>query len=128
MNRDHEEQLLAFGAAQYRHFREEDWLALAAAGPVTSDEVAATALFLAGGYWYGHADPLFRVAEQLAPGSVGKFSVWAKAVRFDCSRFDHMLKGRISREARRVEMKGVAEPALTPAGAPGGQVEPEPQS
>ncbi|WP_162487252.1 hypothetical protein [Variovorax sp. B2] len=91
---------MAFSAAQNRHFREEDWLKFAATGPVSSDEVAATALFLAGGYWYGHADSLFRVAERLSPGSVGKFSERARAVEFNCSRLDHMLKTRITHEPR----------------------------
>ena len=100
MTRDHEEQLLAFSAAQKRQFREEDWLELAAAGPVSSEEVAAAALFLAGGWWYGHDDALFRVADRLSPGSVGHFSRLAKAVEFNCSRFDHMLKTRIAHESR----------------------------
>ena len=99
MTRDHEEQLLAFAAAQKLYFREEDWVQLASSGPV-SKEVAATALFLAGGYWYGHEEALFRVAERLSPGSVGKFSERAKAVEFNCSRFDQMLKSRIACESR----------------------------
>jgi hypothetical protein len=100
MTRDHEEQLLAFSAAQNLHFREEEWLKLAASGPVSSEEVAAAALFLAGGYWFGHKDELFRVAERLYPGSVGRFSERARAVEFNCSRFDHMLKTRIAHESR----------------------------
>ncbi|CAN7773553.1 hypothetical protein LJR290_007659 [Variovorax sp. LjRoot290] len=100
MTRDHEEQLLAFSAAQSLRFREEDWMQLAATGPVSREEVAAAALFLAGGYWYGHKDALFRVAERLYPRSVGKFSERARAVEFNCSRFDHMLKTRIAHESR----------------------------
>ena len=100
MTRDHEEQLLAFSAAQKLRFREEDWMQLAATGPVSTAEVATAALFLAGGYWYGHHDELFRVAERLSPGSVGKFSEQARAIEFNCSRFDHMLKTRISHESR----------------------------
>ncbi|MBS0343041.1 MAG: hypothetical protein JSS56_21215 [Proteobacteria bacterium] len=100
MTRDHEERLLAFSAAQSRHFREEEWARLAESDVVSREEVAATALFLAGGYWYGHKDALFRVAERLCPGAVGKFSERARAVEFNCSRFDHMLKTRIAHESR----------------------------
>lgn len=100
MTRDHEEHLLAFGAAQSRHFDETAWKKLADSGEVTVDEVVATALFLAGGYWYGNADALFRVAEALAPGSMGHFSTRAKMAEFNCSRFDSMLKTRIAHESR----------------------------
>ena len=100
MNRRHEEQLLELGAAQYQNFDEQAWLDLAEAGTVTQAEVAAAALFLAGGYWYGHETELFRVAEALAPGSVGHFAEQAKRVRFDCTRFDEMLKARIRHESR----------------------------
>ena len=100
MNRSHEEQLLQLGAAQFRNFDEKAWFDLAETGAVTQAEVAAAALFLAGGYWYGHSAELFRVAETLAPGSVGRFAEQAKRVGFNCTRFDDMLKARIRHESR----------------------------
>lgn len=100
MTRDDEEQLLAFSADQRAHFDEAAWVKLAETGPVSRDEVVATALFLGGGYWYGHEEALYRVAERLAPGSVGHFADRARAVQFNCSRFDSMLKSRISHESR----------------------------
>ena len=92
--------MLAFSAAQSRQFREEDWTEFAESALVSREEVAAAALFLAGGYWYGHKDALFRVAERLSPGAVGRFSERARAVEFNCSRFDHMLRTRIAHESR----------------------------
>ncbi len=100
MNRDHEEHLLAFGASQRHDFDVDAWVQLAKSGLVSRDEVVATALFLAGGYWYGHEDGLFRVAEELSPGSVGHFAERARAAEFNCSRFDSMLKTRIAHESR----------------------------
>ena len=64
---------------------------LAASGPVSREEVAAAALFLAGGYWYGRKDALFRVAERLSPGSVGKFSERA----LETAAFTVFLYGRM---------------------------------
>jgi hypothetical protein len=98
MNRDHEEQLFALASRQSQDFDEQAWLDLAKKGPVTPEEVAAAARFLAGGYWYGHEDELFRVADTLVPGCVPRFEALAKATRFDCSRFDSMLKARIKHE------------------------------
>ncbi len=100
MNRESEEQLLALGAAQAKHFDVHEWQDLAAKGPVLKDEVAAAALFLAGGYWYGHEDELFQVADSLAPGCRGHFAALSKKVHFDCSRFNSMLKARIRHESR----------------------------
>jgi hypothetical protein len=100
MNRTNEEQLLALATAQREHFDEEAWLELAEAGRVARDEVAAAALFLAEGHWYGHENELFRVAATLAPGSVGHFAQQAKLVQFDCTRFDIMLKARLRHESR----------------------------
>jgi hypothetical protein len=100
MERDREEVLLSLAASQARSFDENAWVDVAEDGSATPDEVAATALFLAGGYWYGHEDALFRVAEKLAPGSRGHFARQARLVAFNCSRFDHMLQARLRHESR----------------------------
>jgi hypothetical protein len=62
--------------------------------------VAAAALFLAGGYGYGHEDELFQVADSLAPACRGHFAALSKKVHFDCIRFNSMLKARIRHESR----------------------------
>lgn len=88
MDRETESLLLDFCVRQRVQFNLDAWFAL----PVPVGNVATVTLFLAGVDWYGHQADLLSVAERLWPGSPGNFSVLAKEMQFDCSRFSGMLK------------------------------------
>lgn len=66
MNRESEAALLEFCAQQRGDFSPAAWLAFEELPP---DELAATALFLAGVEWFGHRRELLDAAAQLAPGA-----------------------------------------------------------
>jgi hypothetical protein len=89
MKRDSEAQLLQFCVAQRRAFAAEAWSSYV---DLPRDELAVTAVFLAGVGWYGHRDELLAVAHSLAAGCVGRFSELASQTEFDCSRFSHSLR------------------------------------
>ena len=87
MNRESEAALLEFCAQQRGDFFPAAWLAYDA---LPHDELAATALFLAGVEWFGHRRELHDVAGQLAPDA--RFADLARRTAFDCSRFSNLLR------------------------------------
>jgi hypothetical protein len=89
MNRQGEQELLDFCAAQRIDFSADQWKTFSA---VTRQELAAAALFLAGTEWYGHRKELIEIGEHLAPGYYGRLSVLIDETRFDLSRFNTRIK------------------------------------
>jgi len=94
MTRVTESLLLDFCAEQIAQFNRTLWMN----GPGTSDERAATALYLANTSWFGHYHELCQVAEQLHPGSTGHFDEIVRLTGFDPSRFRGRLDVRRAHE------------------------------
>jgi len=88
MNRATESHLLDFCVRQRTAFHTVEWLHIKL---LDRNEVATTALFLAGVDWYGHRQELFSVAEALHAGCTGHFARLAVATGFDCGRFSGRL-------------------------------------
>jgi hypothetical protein len=89
MNRESEAAWLEFCAQQRGNFSAAAWIEY---DGLPREEVAATALFLAGVEWFGHQPELLAVAAQLAPGA--GFADLARRTAFDCSRFSNLLRRR----------------------------------
>jgi hypothetical protein len=69
MKRDTEDRLLAFCVRQRAHFELSPWMEL----PVSSEDKAIVALYLANTSWFGHRQQLLDLAERLHSGSPGRF-------------------------------------------------------
>jgi len=95
MKREAESQLLDFCVQQREAFSPLEWLRFA---PLSKEELATAALFLAGVDWYGHREQLLEVAGQLHEGRVEKFPELARRTDFSCSRFSSMLRARLRHE------------------------------
>lgn len=93
MNRETEAALLEFCVQQHKEFKPAAWLERESG---EREELAAVALFLAGGDWFGHRRGLLEVADQLCPGCVGRFSEVARRSRFDCGRFSNRLRRKLT--------------------------------
>lgn len=87
MNRESEAALLEFCAQQRADFSVAAWMEY---GQLPQEELAATALFLAGVEWFGHQRELLDVAARLEPGA--GFADLARRTAFDCSRFSNLLR------------------------------------
>ncbi len=92
MIRESEAQLLDFCTRQHRAFQELDWLE---AELVSSDEMAATCLFLGRVDWFGHKTQLVEIAAKLMADSNITFAELVSRIGFDCARFSNMLQRRI---------------------------------
>ena len=93
MTREAEEQFFDFCIRQRGRFSADEWLGFEV---VEKRELAAAALLLAGGDWYGHDEALHAVANVLQPGAA--FPELVRSTRFDCPRFVNMLKTRLRHE------------------------------
>jgi hypothetical protein len=94
MTRDVESQLLDFCLKQRDRFNLSEWLEY----PASSDDKATVALYLANSSRFGHRDELFKVADHLHRGCVGKFAEMARLTDFDPSRFRGRLSARLAHE------------------------------
>ena len=92
MNRESEEQLIAFCAHQKSAFQESAWLD---SQIISRDEMAAVCLFLSASDWYGHKQRLTVLADHFIGGSGRLFTDMVSQLNFDCSRFSNMLRRKI---------------------------------
>jgi len=88
--RDQDEQLIDFCAAQYHHFDQADWLALA-----TQDSVKVAALLLSGTSWYKKPSEFNALCNRCGWPKASLPEI-VKTTCFDCARFMAMLKRRLS--------------------------------
>jgi len=91
LDRETEERVLEFCAAQKVAFTQEHWLNPSTLG-LPPSSLAVIALYLAGSAEYGHSSELEQIAEQLQPECLGHFEVMVKETHFNCSRFRNMLE------------------------------------
>jgi hypothetical protein len=94
MKRDTEARLLEFCVQQKAHFGLSPWMDL----PVSNDDKATVALYLANTTWFGHRRQLLNIAEALRRGCTGHFGEMAKLTGFDPSRFRGRLQARLAHE------------------------------
>lgn len=98
MTRETESQLIDFCVRQHGSVATADWLTFPY---VEKDELAATALFLAGCDWYAPDwEPLIRIAETLHPGASKETESLYATTRFDCGRFSNMLRRELMSHAQ----------------------------
>lgn len=94
MKRGEEDQLLEFCVRQKTHFEASSWMDL----PVSNDDKATVALYLANTSWFGHRRQLLNIAESLRSGCTGHFGELARLTGFDPSRFRGRLQTRLAHE------------------------------
>lgn len=94
MKRDIEDQLLDFCVQQKVRLEAFQWMEL----PLSNDEKATVALYLANTSWFGHRRQLLEIAEGLRRGCSGHFSEMARLTGFDPSRFRGRLQSRLAHE------------------------------